>query len=124
MRGAGPSFGIAYSFTFRTHPIPAAVQYYELTLLPRALPFTQESVARAARLYKVFEDFGEQAPPEWGMSWHVTPEESGGVWGTKVELLGQYHGVEGFDDAKGRLIAMLEEKGETDYNFGSRSLSE
>ena len=129
MRGAGPSFGIAYSFTFRTHPIPEEVQYYEITLLPRAQPATVEAAERAPRLYEAFEEFGESeaAVSEWGMSWHVTPEwdrEAEG-WGTKVEVLGQFHGgKDAFEVAKEAFLSRLEAKGEIDVALGHRSLSE
>jgi hypothetical protein len=93
IRGGGASFGIAHSFVFRTHPAPETVIYYELTLLPRALPSTEESVERATNLFLAFQEYGRIAPANLGLIWHVTPDEGGkGGYGTKVEILGQLMG--------------------------------
>ena len=60
------------------------------------------------------------------MSWHVTPEpdSSRSSWGTKVEVLGQFHGsLEEFEAVKGRFLQRLADKGETNVQVGQRTLS-
>lgn len=101
--------------------------YFELTLLPRALPPTAESISRATAFYAAFEDFGgsSDSTNEMGMfAWHVTPEPSAEGWGTKVEVLGQYSGTE---EEFGRVMRKFEERlqdiGERQYHLGKRPLS-
>ena len=120
---------IAHTFRLRTQPAPPSVVYFELTLLPRALPFTDEAAARAASLYDVFERFGESddAVSNLGMmSWHVTPEPAGqGEWGTKVEVLGQFIGSsKEFEVVMGKFERRLRARGELKYHLGSRQLCE
>lgn len=129
MRGAGSSMAIAHTFRLHTQPAPQAVIYFELTLLPRALPPTTESAVRSAGLYDVFERFGESddAVPDLGMlSWHVTPEPAGERrWGTKVEVLGQYIGnAEEFQIVMSTLERRLKDRGEVNYHLRSTGLCE
>lgn len=118
--------GIAHSFVFRTHRAPDTVVYFELSILPRALPSSEEAMERATSLFLAFQEFGQRAPPQLGMSWHVTPEADGqGGFGTRVEVLGQWMGTEeeyevvikDFED-------LCKEKGVGHVQRGQRSLSE
>lgn len=126
IRGGGSSFGIAHSFKFRTHPIPETVIYYELTLLPRALPSNEESVERATNLFLAFQEYGRIAPAQLGMAWHVTPEEDGkGSYGTKVEILGQWMGtMEEFNVVMKEFEHVLDKHLVGEMQKESRSLSE
>jgi hypothetical protein len=127
LRGAGPSLGIAHSFTFRTYPMPQSVIYFELTLHPRSLTPSPDSVRRTAELYLTFQEFGatDDAVSELGLSWHVTPEPSAAGWGTKVEVLGQYIGtMDDFQIVIGKFEERLRGRGEMDYQIGQRQLSE
>lgn len=126
MKGAGASLAIAHRFRFKTHPAPPGVVYYELTLLPRALPPTPANAERVARFYEAFEEFGERSAAELGMfAWHVTPEPGQAGWGTKVEVLGQYMEDEaGFRRELGAFEALLRTKGENEYHLASRRMSE
>jgi len=120
---------IAHTFHLRTQPAPRSVVYFELTLLPRALPSTNEAAARAASLYDVFERFGESddAVSNLGMmSWHVTPEPTGrGEWGTKAEVVGQFIGSsKEFEAVMGNFERRLRDRGELNYHLVSRQLCE
>jgi hypothetical protein len=124
--------------TFRTHPKPSNVIYFELVLLPRSLPNTPDNVKRASNLFAAFQAFGasEEAVKELGLSWHVTPEpgspsgkgeakDEDVAWGTKVEVLGQFSGTE--EEFEGVIQAfehVLRENGETEFQRGHRQLSE
>ena len=125
MRGAGSSLAIATSFTFKTYPVPPKVTYFELTLRPRVLLPSSDSIARASNLFAVFQAFGktDAAAKGLGFSWHVTPEGAG----LKVEILGQYtHASAGdrFEPTRQALEGAVKQSGEEDFEFGSRELSE
>ena len=126
MCGAGASLAIAHTLRFATLPAPASVVYFELTLLPRALPNTPESVRRATNLYSAFENFGgsKDSAAELGLfSWHVTPDPGVGDWGTKVEVLGQYFGkIEECERVLSKFEDRLGDLGETNYKLGKRSM--
>jgi hypothetical protein len=126
IRGGGSSFGIAHSFVFRTHPAPETVIYYELTLLPRALPSTEESVERATNLFLAFQEYGATAPSRLGMSWHVTPEPDGkGGYGSKVEILGQWMGsMEEYEVVMKDFNEVFEKHGVGEMQKEKRPLSE
>jgi hypothetical protein len=118
--------GIAHSFTFKTHPAPDTVVYYELSLLPRALPSSEEAVERATNLFLAFQEYGRIAPARLGMSWHVTPEPDGrGGFGTKVEILGQWMGSEEeYEVVIKEFEEVVKRRGVGEFNRGQRSLSE
>lgn len=111
---------------FRTHPAPDTVVYYELALLPRALPSTEEAAERATSLFRAFQEFGRRAPAKLGMSWHVTPEPDGkGGYGTKVEVLGQWMGSEEeYEVVIQDFETLVKSKAAGEFQRGQRSLSE
>jgi hypothetical protein len=101
--------------------MPQTVTYFELTLLPRALPASEESAKRATALFGA----SEHAAPDLGFSWHVTPESSGTEWGTKVEILGQWIGPQDkFDAVMRELETLLRKEGLADFELGKREMSE
>jgi hypothetical protein len=107
--------------------MPQTVTYFELTLLPRALPASEESAKRATALFSAMQQFGasEHAAPDLGFSWHVTPESTGTEWGTKVEILGQWIGSQDkFDAVMGELETLLRKEGLADFELGKREMSE
>lgn len=126
IRGGGSSLAIAHSFVFRTHPAPDTVVYYELAILPRALPSTEEAAERATNLFMAFQEFGRKAPAKLGMGWHVTPEPDGkGGFGTKVEVLGQWMGSEAeYEVVIKEFEDLIQSKEVGDFKRGQRSLSE
>lgn len=86
MRGAGPSFGIITSLTFRTYQAPANVILYEILY-----QFPSAEVA-AANLYH-FQSWGlKSAPSQLGIRWAVVishPENTPG----KVVLSWKLRGI-------------------------------
>ncbi len=120
--------------TFRTHPKPSNVIYFELALLPRSLANTPYNIKRASNLFATFQEFGasSDAVKELGLSWHVTPEpgldagsgEEDVEWGIKVEVLGQFSGTEEeFEGVMGAFEGMLRGSGEMAFERGHRQLS-
>lgn len=100
--------------------------YYELTLLPRALPSTEESVERATNLFLAFQEYGRIAPANLGLIWHVTPDEDGkGGYGTKVEIMGQWMGsMEEYEVVMQDFNQVLEKHGVGEMQKEKRPLSE
>jgi hypothetical protein len=102
------------------------VIYYELTLLPRALPSTEESVERATNLFLAFQEYGRIAPANLGLIWHVTPDQDGnGGYGTKVEIMGQWMGsMEEYEVVMKDFNQVLEKHGVGEMQKEKRPLSE
>jgi hypothetical protein len=117
--------GIAHTFTFRTHPVSAKVIYFELVLLPRALPSSKETVERATNLFSAFQEYGHIAPSKLGLIWHVAPDADGkGGFGTKVEVVGQWMGSEEeYEDVMVGFEGVAKRWGVGEFDRIQRSLS-
>lgn len=118
---------MVHSFVFKTYPVPPSVFYYELTMLPRALPSNNATANRAANYFMAYQEFAQSAagPPQMSVIWHVTPERDSSGWGTKVAILGQFAGTEAeYNTAMQALQAAAGRRGESNLQIATRPYAE